>query len=320
MSLIPQAGPATSTRVKSALFGMIGSFVLFAAYLAVPPIGIFSGLLAPFPAACNRLIHGRVSACIVILGATAAATAFFGIIAGGIYLGMCAVIGLLMPELLVRNFSGSRALFWTTAANLVVLTAGILLYSASTNVNLQQLIYAEITSSISQAAAIYEKSGVKGEELDLVKQTMKTVSELMFRLYPALITLMLAIMAGCNLALLKKTASVFGMSLNVGEFVAFRTPDLLVWVFISAGFAMLLPSTLATTPALNILLLVSLLYFVQGMAVVSMLISKQSISGVLRIVLYVMLLIQPYLMALVAIIGMCDLWVDFRTPKKQENL
>lgn len=320
MSLIPQAGPASATRIKSALFGMIGSFVLFAAYLAVPPIGIFSGLIAPFPAACNRLIHGRIPAFIVILGATAAATAFFGIFAGFIYLGMCLVIGLLMPELLIRNFSGSRALFWTTAANLAVLTAGILLYSASSDVKLQQLISAELTSSINQAVAIYEKSGVKGEELDLVKQTMKTVSELVFRLYPALITLMLAIMAGCNLALLKKTAAVFGIKMNVGEFVSFRTPDILVWVFISAGFAMLLPSTLASTPALNILLLVSLLYFAQGMAVVSMLISKQSISGVLRIVLYVMLLIQPYLMALVAVIGLCDLWVDFRTPKKQENL
>lgn len=299
---------------------MIGSFVLFAAYLAVPPIGIFSGILAPFPAACNRLIHGRIPACIVTLGATAAVTAFFGILAGCIYLGMCGVIGLFMPELLVRGFSGSRTLFWTTAANLTVLFAGVLLYSASTDVNLRQLISAEITSSITQAAAIYEKSGVKGEELDLVKQTMKTVSELMFRLYPALITVMLALMAGCNLALLKKTATIFGMNLNVGEFVSFRNPDLLVWVLISAGFAMLLPSPLVTTPALNILLLVSLMYFVQGMAVVSMLISKQSISGILRIVLYIMLLIQPYLMAFVAVIGLCDLWVDFRTPKKQENL
>lgn len=233
---------------------------------------------------------------------------------------MCGVVGLFMPELLARNISGSRTLFWTTAANLVVLFAGVLLYSASTGVNLQQTISAEITSSITQAAAIYEKSGVKGEELDLVKQTMKTVSELMFRLYPALITIMLAIMAGCNLALLKKTASIFGMNLNVGEFITFRNPDLLVWVFISAGFAILLPSPAVTSPALNILLLVSLMYFLQGAAVISMLISKQSISGILKIVLYIMLLIQPYLMALVAVIGLCDLWVDFRTPKKQENL
>lgn len=320
MSLIPQADPATVPSVKSALIGMIGSFILFAAYLAVPPIGIFSGILAPFPAAFNRLIHGRLPAFIVTLGATALTTALFGIFAGSIYLGMCGVTGIFMPELLARRYSGSRTIYWTTAANLAVLFSGILLYSASNGINLQQLISAEITSSMKQAAAIYEKSGVKGEELDLVKQTMKTVSDLLVRLYPALITIMFAIMAGCNLALLKKAATVFQLNLNVGDFITFRNPDLLVWLLIAAGFSMLLPSPLVTTPALNILLLVALMYFVQGMAIVSVLISRQSISGILRIILYIMLLVQPYLAVLVAGIGLCDLWLDFRTPKKQENL
>jgi len=320
MSLIPQAGPATVSSVKSALIGMIGSFILFAAYLAVPPIGIFSGILAPFPAAYNRLIHGRMSAFIVTLGATTLITALFGVFAGCIYLGMCGVTGLFMPELLVRSYSGSRAIYWTTAANLAVLFSGVLLYSASSGVNLQQMISAEVSSSMNQAVAIYEKSGVKGEELDLVKQTMKTVSDLLFRLYPALITVIFAIMAGCNLALLKKTAALFRLNLNIGEFITFRNPDLLVWVLISTGFSLLLPTSLVTTPALNILLLVVLMYFVQGMAIVTVLISRQSISGILRIGFYIMLVIQPYLAVLIAGVGLCDLWMDFRTPKKQENL
>ncbi|MBC7962755.1 MAG: YybS family protein [Steroidobacteraceae bacterium] len=299
---------------------MIGSFVLFAAYLVVPPIGIFSGILAPFPAAYTRLMHGRMPACIVLLGATTATTALFGIFAGCLYLGMCGIIGLFMPELLARSFSGSRTMFWTTAANLAVLFVGIFLYSASVEVSLQQLISAEITSSMTQAAAIYEKSGIKGDDLELVKQSMKTVSDLLLRLYPALVTVLLVLMAGCNLALLKKTSSVAVTNLNIGEFVSFKNPDMLVWVLIAVGFSMLLPSPIMTTAALNILLLVSLLYFVQGLAVVSVLISKQSISGILRIGLYVMLVIQPYLVVIIAVIGLCDLWVDFRTPKKQENL
>jgi len=131
---------------------------------------------------------------------------------------------------------------------------------------------------------------------------------------------MFAIVAGCNLALLKKTAAIFQLHLNVGEFITFRNPDLLVWVLISAGFSLLLPTSLVTTPALNILLLVVLMYFVQGLAIISVLISRQSISGILRIGFYIMLVIQPYLAVLIAGIGLCDLWVDFRTPKKQENL
>jgi uncharacterized protein YybS (DUF2232 family) len=320
MSLTTQADPAMATRLKSALFGMIGSFVLFAAYLAIPPIGIFSGILAPFPVAFNRLVHGRMAACIVALGATAATTALFGVFAGSLYLGMCGVIGLLMPELLARGLGGSRVMFWTTAANLMVLFTGIVLYVTSTGIDPQQVISAEITSSMTQAAALYEKSGLKGEDLELVKQSMKTVSDLLLRLYPALITVMYVVMAGCNLALLKRTTVVTGVSLNVGEFNSFKNFDLLVWVLIAVGFSLLLPLSVVTTPALNILLLVSLLYFIQGIAVVSVLISKHSMAGILRIGLYIMLVIQPYLVVLIAGIGLCDLWVDFRTPKKQENL
>lgn len=309
-----------TVRLKSALLGMIGSFVLFAAYLAVPPLGIFSGILAPFPAAYSRLVHGRLPAFIAVLGTTAAATALFGIFAGCLYLGMCGVVSLFMPELLARGFGGGRTLFWTTAANLMVLVAGILLYGLFSGVDLQQLISSEIASSMTQAAAIYEKSGVKGEDLELAKQSMKTVSELLLRLYPSLITVMYVVMAGCNLALLKKTTAGSGNALNIAEFASFRNPDLLVWVLIAAGFSLLLSTPAIVTPALNILLLVSLLYFIQGMAVVSVLISKQSISGMLRIGLYIMLVIQPYLVLIIAGIGLCDLWVDFRTPKKQENL
>jgi uncharacterized protein YybS (DUF2232 family) len=89
---------------------------------------------------------------------------------------------------------------------------------------------------------------------------------------------------------------------------------------IATGIALLLPDALVTTPALNILLVITLLYFFQGMAVVSAVIKKHSVPAFVRIFLYVMLIIQPYLLALVAGIGLFDLWGDFRTPKTQENL
>ncbi len=307
-------------RIKASILGVVGSFVLFAAYLAVPPLGIFSGILAPFPAAYNRLIHGRLSSLIITLGSTTIISALFGVFAGALYIGMCGVIGLLMPELLLRGISGSRVLFWTTAANLLICFTGIIVYSSVSGVNLQQLISTEISGSLKQAVALYEKGGVTGEELELLKSSMAVASDLLKRLYPALITVMLILIAGCNLLLLKKTTANTSVTLNIGDFATFRNPDLLVWFLIACGFTLLLPLSLITTPALNILLIITLLYFFQGMAVVSALIKKYSVPALLRIFLYTMLIIQPYLLALVAGIGIFDLWVDFRTPKTQENL
>ena len=307
-------------RLKASILGVVGSFVLFAAYLAVPPLGIFSGLLAPFPAAHNRLIHGRLTSLIITLGSTAIISALFGIFAGCLYLGMCGMISLLMPELLLQGLSGSRVLFWTTAANLVIYAAGIAVYSSVSGVNLPQLIATEISGSLQQAVALYEKGGVTGEELELLKSSMAVASDLLKRLYPALITAMLVIIAGGNLLLVKKTTANTSVVLHIDDFATFRNPDLLVWLLIVCGITLLLPQSLITTPALNLLLIITMLYFFQGMAVVSALIKKYSVPALLRIFLYTMLIIQPYLLALIAGIGIFDLWVDFRTPKTQENL
>lgn len=320
MSLKSPADHYLRIRLKASLLGVVGSFVLFAAYLAVPPLGIFSGILAPFPAAYNRLVHGRMSSLIVILGAVAAISALFGIFAGCLYLGMCGMISFLMPELLLRGMSGSRVLFWTTAANVLIFSTGFIVYSAVSGTNLQQLISTEITGSLKQAVALYEKGGVTGEELELLKRSMSTAADMLQRLYPALVTAMLIVIAGCNLVLVKKTTAKVVANLAIGDFSTFRNPDLLVWVLIVTGLLLLLPVSPITTPALNILLIITLLYFFQGMAVISALIKKHSVPAFVRILLYTMLIIQPYLLVLVAGIGLFDLWVNFRTPKTQENL
>ncbi|NTW98941.1 MAG: DUF2232 domain-containing protein, partial [Geobacteraceae bacterium] len=131
---------------------------------------------------------------------------------------------------------------------------------------------------------------------------------------------LLIVIAGCNLVLIKKSTAKTAVNIGIGEFSTFRNPDLLVWPLIAAGCILLLPDSPVTTPALNILLIISLLYLIQGMAVVSSFISRNSAPALLRILLYALLIIQPYLLALIAGIGLFDLWVDFRTPKTQENL
>lgn len=320
MDLKSPTGHDLHMRIKASLLGVVGSFILFAAYLAVPPLGIFSGMLAPFPAAYNRVIHGRFSSLIAILGTATAVTAVFGVFAGCLYLGMCGMIGFCMPELLVRGVSGSRALFWTTAGNLLIFFVGFIVYSTVSTSSLQQLISSEIAGSLKQAIALYEKGGVTGEDLELIKRSMSTAVDLLQRLYPALVTVILIVVAICNIALLKKAIARTSVNLAIGNFSSFRNPDLLVWLLIASGFSLLLPDSLITTPALNILVIITMLYFFQGMAVISALVTRHSVPAFVRILFYVMLVIQPYLLALVAGLGLFDLWGDFRTPKPQENL
>jgi len=319
MNLFPQSNTAAG-RLTAAGIGAVGSFILFAAYMVVPPAGLLSGLLAPFPALFSRYRYGRPVAIIITLGAAGLLGIVFGIQASGLYLVQCAVIAHLVLDLLSRGFGTARSLLWTTAVNMAVYCSVAVAFTLVTGTNIHGLAVQEINNSLSQAAALYERSGVKGEDLAAVKQSMNAAAGLIVKIYPALMTVMLTAMTGFNLALLRRAGAKLGQDPQVSRFNDFRMPEPVIWVLIAAGFAMLVPEPVFSTPALNIIVVLAFFYFLQGMAVIFTIISRMAFTGFLRIALYMMLVFQPYMAALVAILGIFDLWGDFRTPRKQENL
>ncbi|MBI2355323.1 MAG: YybS family protein [Deltaproteobacteria bacterium] len=318
--LFNQLPHTAAARLTAAVIGTAVSFILFAAYMVFPPAGFFTGLLAPFPVAFFRLGSGRGTALIITIGVTTLLTAFFGIQAGVLFLLQCGVIALLLPELLLRGYGAARTIAWTTAVNLVVFALAALGFSNLSGQNIHLLAVREINASIAQTLTIYEQAGIKGDELALMRQSMTLAADVIIRIYPALLTVMLIAVTGCNLSLVKRFAGRLGLELEIGSFKDFRNPESLVWLLIAAGFAMLAGNPIITIPALNVLVVITTLYFLQGLAVLLTIIARQSFAGVLRLLLFIMLLFQPYLAALVAALGIFDLWGDFRTPRKQENL
>jgi uncharacterized protein YybS (DUF2232 family) len=319
MSDKPQVNIVTA-RLMAVVIGTASSFILFAAYMVIPPAGILSGLLAPFPAIYFRFRYGLGTAIIITLGTATLLTAIFGLQAGVLYLLQSGAIALIMPELLIRGHNASRAIAWTTAVNLTMFALAALAFSVISGQNLHHLVVTEINAGINQAISIYEKAGIKGDELDLLKQSMTMAANQITKIYPALTTLLLIAMAGCNLVLIKRFSVLLGADLKLGDFNEFKTHELLIWLLIAAGFAQLADTPIITIPALNVLVIIILLYFLQGLATISTIITRQPFAGVIRVMLYLMLLFQPYLAALIAAFGIFDLWGDFRAPRKQENL
>lgn len=310
-------------RIITVAMATMLSSILFSGSMLLPPAGLVCGLLAPFPVMVLRLRQGRVSAVLVVLAATALLVAGFGNQGGILYLLQCGMTGLMLPELLLRGLGGARSIAWTTAANLAVCVVALVVSLAVSGNSLRGLhaqAVTEIQGSISRAVTLYEKSGISGDDLATLKRSMGEAAELLSRIYPALVTLLLITMAGCNLALLRRYAPRIGIRLNIGDFVRYRNPEPMVWLLIVAGFAMLAEPPAVTVPALNLLVVLTLLYFLQGMAVMYSITSRLPSAGMMRLMLYLLLLVQPYTASVVAAIGIFDLWGDFRTPRKQENL
>lgn len=98
-------------------------------------------------------------------------------------------------------------------------------------------------------------------------------------------------------------------------FAAWRLPEPLVALIIVAGFCLLLPVPLVKDAGLNLLLVAGTLYFFQGLALLASLLDRWSVPGLLRVLIFLLVLVQAYGIVLLAVAGLVDVWADLRKPR-----
>ncbi|RQW78360.1 MAG: DUF2232 domain-containing protein [Geobacter sp.] len=309
---------------KGSLFdllkGSISTLTLFLAYVMFPLVGMIPGVFAPFPAIFYALKRGKLTGVAIV----AIVTVVLAIVADSsailLYLLQCGAISLSLPALLAAGKSGARSIATAVAINVGVILVVAGIYAAAGDGDLHAQVLKGIESSISQTVALYDKAGVTGEDLKALQQGMVQAGAVIGRIYPSLVVVSLAVIAGLNLMLLGKVSTRLSCPLSIGKFAWFKNPEQLVWVLIVAGFAMLVPNRELTTAAMNILVITLSLYFMQGMAVIVHFYTRLAIPRFMRVFLYLCLALQPYLALAVAVLGIFDIWGDFRTPRKPKNL
>lgn len=95
-----------------------------------------------------------------------------------------------------------------------------------------------------------------------------------------------------------------------------QLPDRLVWLVIIAALVALIPIRPLNITGINILILTSIIYCFQGLAVFSFFLHKWKFPLLLRSFLYVMIVFQSFGTVILLGTGIADVWLDFRKIKK----
>ncbi len=241
----------------------------------------------------------------------------FGLPADLWYIVPCGILGLLVPELTLRGFSASRTLCWGVGAALVITVLAALIYSQFTGEQVYQGLLDNFIASSEMVMKFSQQDRVVQKEM---LEAMRSMTETMVRLFPALMTITLFAVAAIIRAVYLFMGIRRGLPLVRGIFNDYRNPEYLVLLLIAAGFAMLAGIPQVSSASLNVLVVLAVLYFMQGLAVALTLIARQAFAGFLRLLMYFFLILQPLSAILLVVLGVFDLWGDFRTPKIEENL
>lgn len=184
-----------------------------------------------------------------------------------------------------------------------------------------QLLEKYITEAVELNVKFYSQLPLKPEELKAIQESKSTVIQLFTRIFPALCIISVLFTVWLNTLMGNRILSKSGVVLpGLSGLSEWRAPNWLVWIFIGAGGLSFFPQTQIRFPGINIFLVASFLYFLQGLAILSFFFQSKNISFFFRWLCYFLIAIQQFLMIAIAAVGFFDIWIDFRKYFRKDQI
>ena len=156
-----------------------------------------------------------------------------------------------------------------------------------------------------QVAGVYEHMLTKDQLMEF-RINRPTMEHRIVMLMPVLVTLMISLVAWFNLIIVSNVKQGLGLR-------DWRSPEWLVYAFIAAGVMTLVPSRPVSIVGVNAIGLLLIVYFFQGMAIIAFYLYLNRWRLFIKVIIYVLIFTQVYIMFIVAGLGLFDTWFDFRT-------
>jgi uncharacterized protein YybS (DUF2232 family) len=303
-----------------AVKGGVLTLALFLAYISFPVIGLAAGILTPLPAMYYYFRRGSIAG-VLIFAITLSVLMMMGDASVPmLYLLQSGLTGIILPLFYLQGKGAARAIACSVGINFLLIVILALAYGFWSGTDLQGILVKGINSSTEQAVAIYGKQGLSPEDLEIFTQGIRQAGALIAKVFPALVLVALGTIAAVNMSVIfRLRAKRLPDIPEAEELLSFRNPDLLVWVVIAAGFALLMAEPNISRIGLNVIVVCGFIYFFQGLAVVLAYFKRIELPSLARLIFWLVLAFQPYLVLAIATLGLFDTWGNFRVPK-QKNL
>jgi uncharacterized protein YybS (DUF2232 family) len=278
-----------------------------------PVVYLVAGVLAPLPVILAGWRLGWGAA--VLLALAAALCVFFlkpglPVILDNLGFGNLLLMGVLIGCLRSRGLSPERVIIYTLMAVNLVALLFILGQAYWTGVTLQALLGQKGTDLVEALRRVLGGTGEGGSALLAPGPAQSQVEFWVQRLLPGLVIVNGGLTAWLNVVLSRQIAYFLGWG-EAPPLYYWSAPEWLIFVLLGAGFLLLVPVVWVRIFSLNLLLVMGLCYFCQGVAVVAALFHRWSLPRLLRLLGYLLIFLNPFIFLIITL-GLMDLWLDFR--------
>lgn len=310
------------------LFGIVILTLTFLVAILAPIAGTFSLILGPGVTAYYLARLGRLKGLSILI---------FSLLIGELvgratgtadtlFLAILGLIGLVLHETMKRHLAIEKTVLITTGVVLCVILGIVIADSIITGLSPNVLVSRYIMANINESLRLSQHMVPQNEQLAAFQKNLPQISLWLTYLAPSVLGIGIAFICWINIILLKPIFTLRGLAFpNYGDLTLWKAPDAMIWLLIASGFMVLiLPITgvkalWAIILGTNGLVVCSFVYFLQGLAIVEFFFRTKHVPQVFRMVFYILLVIQQYFILLVAVVGMLDLWIEWRKARKEKG-
>ncbi len=295
------------TVIKETLKGISFCILIFIVVAEFPLLGIFALLFLPLPVLFYRLKVGRTCGLAIV------AVSFLilllmtrGMAFDILYFGSLLMTGLFLGECLERHLDIQKTIGYTTALVIGSAFAAFFMYTLTQGLTMGDVLTDYLGDYFEMTADMYSQMGMEQNQIQQFNSAFMAVFPGMFLIsYITTIWLNILIIR----ALLKKR----GVELkSIENLVRYQAPELMVWAVIGLGASLMVPIPALKILGMNGLIVLMLIYFFQGIAVVSFYFQKRKTPMAFKVFCYSLILLQIYVLILVIGLGFFDNWINFR--------
>lgn len=312
----------TVQRVFYVVLGTLSGYALFGSFAALGFAAVAVNLFTPLPAAYVGMRFGTKTGVVTVLltgllvfMTSEPATALMFLVQFGIPAAT-------LPWLLSRGVSWDKAAIAVLWVMVTAALCGLFIAAAGSGQSplalAGELIGKEITQTTVVMQEMFAEADLPPSQQQELGLAVERMVSFLHDAYPGIAISVSGLMTIGLVFILSLVAR--GQYVVPGKpFPEWKVPEQLVWVLIAAGFLVAFGEGLLATFALNLLVVLLPIYFLQGLAVIDCFFRRKAFSPVFRVIGYLLVTLVNPLPMVVTGLGIFDLWADFRKPKEPES-
>jgi len=306
------------TAIKDILTGVLLCILIISMVYIMPLIGVFAWMFLPLPVLFYRLKSGRRGGAIIMIASLAVliiSTSNFAL--NTLYFGSLLLTGFFLGEFIEQHLKVEKIILFTGLSVLAACMVVLFLYSLTLAQGVDQLVSNYVTRYQTLSTQLFTQSAELYPEMKVDQQMLQKASSMLVSAFPAIFINSYLSMIWLNILFIKKLLIKKGIIVkSIENLDQWRAPEYLVFGVIGLSVLMFFSMGALYIFALNSLIILMFVYFLQGIAIVSFLFKKKSTPFALRSFFYILIAIQPLFMFLVIGFGLFDTWFNFRRIDK----